>query len=94
MVFAMYPLNRVYLFYFILLKGGSVSCPAWVVILAWFTFDIWGASSGAGGVAYWAHIGGFLGGVVIGLTALQVGWVQLTEYDNRSLLSILRREEE
>lgn len=89
---AMYPLNRVYLFWVFLIRGGSISCKAWLIIVAWFMFDIWGALSGGGMIAYWAHIGGFLGGLSFGLTALHFGWFQLTEYDNRSLLEIIRRE--
>lgn len=91
--FAMYPMNRVYLFWFLLIRGGFTSCRAWLIFLAWFAFDIWGATSGGGTIAYWAHIGGFLGGLAIGLTALHFGWFQLTEHDNRSLLEIMRREQ-
>ncbi len=90
---AMYPLNRVYLFWLFLVKGGTISCKAWVIILCWFLFDIWGAFTGGGMIAYWAHIGGFLGGLSLGLAALHFGWFQLTRYDNRSLLEILRRQE-
>ena len=90
--FAMYPLNRIYLFWLFLIRGGSVSCKAWLIIVAWFLFDIWGVISGGGMTAYWAHIGGFLGGLGFGLVALHYGWFQLTEYDNRSLLQIIRRE--
>lgn len=90
---AMYPLNRVYLFWVFLIRGGTTSCKAWLIIGAWFLFDIWGAVSGGGMIAYWAHIGGFLGGLAFGLTALHFGWIQLTEYDNRSLLDIIRREQ-
>ena len=90
---AMYPMNRVYLFWFFLLRGGTTSCKAWLIIGAWFLFDIWGALTGGGLIAYWAHIGGFLSGLVFGLAALRFGWFQLTEYDNRSLLEILRRED-
>lgn len=89
---AMYPLNRVYLLWVFMIRGGSISCQAWWIIVAWFLFDIWGAASGGGMIAYWAHIGGFLSGLGLGLTALQRGWFQLTEYDNRSLLDILRRQ--
>ncbi len=45
-------------------------------------------------IAYWAHIGGFLGGLAIGLTALHFGWFQLTDCDNRSLLQIIRGEKD
>ncbi len=89
---AMYPINRVYLFWLFLIRGGSFSCSAWLIIVAWFLFDIWGVISGGGMIAYWAHIGGFLGGLAFGLTALHFGWIQLTEYDNRSLLEIIRGE--
>ena len=32
------------------------------------------------------------GGLAIGLVALQFGWFQLTDCDNRSLLGIIKRE--
>lgn len=89
---AMYPLNRVYLFWLVLFKGGTTSCKAYGVIIAWFCFDVWGVISGGGMIAYWAHIGGFLGGLAFGLVALHFGWFQLTAYDNRSLLEILKGE--
>jgi len=43
-------------------------------------------------IAYWAHIGGFLGGLGFGMIALHLKWFQLTEYDNRSLLEMIRGE--
>lgn len=89
---AMYPLNRVHLFWLFLIRGGHTSCKAWVIIGAWFLFDIYGAFSGGGMIAYWAHIGGFLSGLGFGLIALHFRWFQITEYDNRSLLEIIRRE--
>jgi len=89
---AMYPLNRVYLLWVFLFRGGLGSCRAWVIIMAWFCFDIWGVITGGGMIAYWAHIGGFLGGLSFGLVALHYGWFQLTAYDNRSLLEILKGE--
>lgn len=89
---AMYPLNRVYLFWFFMIRGGTIACKAWVIIVIWFLFDIWGALTGGGSIAYWAHIGGFLSGLGFGLAALHLGWFRMTRYDNRSLLEILRGE--
>jgi membrane associated rhomboid family serine protease len=89
---AMYPLNRVHLFWFFLIKGGTTSCKAWMIIVLWFLFDVWGAISGGGMIAYWAHLGGFLSGLGFGLMALHFRWFQLTVYDNRSLLEIIRGE--
>lgn len=92
MVLAMYPLNRVNVFWLFLVRGGSFTCPAWAIILFWFAFDVWGAVTGGEHIAYWAHIGGLLGGVGIGLLCLHRGWFQLTQLDHCSLLDILRRE--
>ncbi len=92
-VLAMYPLNRVHVIWVFIVRGGSFSCPAWGIILLWFAFDVWGAVTGGDSIAYWAHIGGLLGGVGIGLVCLYLGWFQLTQLDHRSLLQILRGEE-
>ena len=92
MTLAMYPINRVLLVWVFFLRGGTVAIPVWGLTLVWLLFDIWGAYHGGGGVAYWAHIGGFGAGLVAGLLALQWQWVALTEYDNRSLLEILKGE--
>ncbi len=42
--------------------------PAWIAILAWFTQDLFFGlvgGEGAEGVAWWAHIGGFIAGAVL-----------------------------
>lgn len=49
---------------------------------------------GGGGIAYWAHLGGLAGGIAIGMVTLKRGWIELTEYDNRSLLQLLAGEKE
>ncbi|NIA23617.1 MAG: rhomboid family intramembrane serine protease, partial [Proteobacteria bacterium] len=61
--------TRIRYFYFILLIfypiWGIINIPAYVVLPFWFLEQIFGASMSAhanGGVAYWAHIGGFLFG--------------------------------
>jgi membrane associated rhomboid family serine protease len=44
------------------------SFPAWLVILEFFAVNLWNAfqpSSHAGGVAFVAHVGGFIAGLVL-----------------------------
>lgn len=44
--------------------------PAYVVLAVWFGMQIFGglgSSADQGGVAYWAHAGGFLGGLLLAL---------------------------
>lgn len=64
----------------VLLFRILTSVPAWVAIGIWFAFQllngigVLGSGSQAGGVAYAAHIGGFVAGLVlIGLFALGTG---------------------
>jgi membrane associated rhomboid family serine protease len=50
---------------------GTTEMPAWVAIGVWFVFQVvagmglLGASSQAGGVAYAAHVGGFVAGLLL-----------------------------
>lgn len=46
--------------------------PAWIFLGIWFLFEFWGAQSElffradrAGGVAHWAHVGGFVAGFLL-----------------------------
>lgn len=93
MVLAMYPLNRVHLSWWFIGGWGTFDCRAWIIIVIWFLFDLYGALTGQEGIAYWGHIGGLAGGVLTGLVFLKKGWVRLTEYDNKSLLEILRGDQ-
>ncbi|MFN3231755.1 MAG: rhomboid family intramembrane serine protease [Alphaproteobacteria bacterium] len=47
---------------------GFVSVPAVIVLAVWFglqLFNGFGSDSSGGGVAFWAHVGGFIAGVVL-----------------------------
>lgn len=47
--------------------------PAWIVLGVWFALQLFGGFSvpgDMGGVAYWAHAGGFVAGIALGLPAL------------------------
>jgi membrane associated rhomboid family serine protease len=89
---AMYPINRVHVFWILGFRGGDTDFPVWGLATFWFVFDLMGVVLSSEGVAYWAHIGGLIGGIGMGLIALHFKWVELTEFDNRSLLQILKRE--
>lgn len=62
----LYPRVRVYtlvplLFFFV------IPVPAWLMLGYWMLVQVFGGlgSSGGGGVAFWAHVGGFVAGVVL-----------------------------
>jgi len=89
MALALYPTNGVSVFWFVVFRGGTFEMPLWGLALIWCAFDAYGAWSGAGGVAYWAHLGGFAAGVIAGIVTLKMKWVTLTEYDNATLADLL-----
>lgn len=66
-------------FYFLLFRAGSgkVDIPAYVVLPLWFAIDLlgaWAEASGkGGGVAYSAHVGGFVFGLVVALGMKMAG---------------------
>ncbi len=59
----------------------------WVILL-WLAFDIWGAARGGGHVAYFAHLGGFVGGFAIAILMLKLNLVTMERYE-QSLLQVI-----
>jgi len=59
----------------------------WMILL-WFAFDIWGAVRGGQGVAYFAHIGGFVGGAALAVLMLKLKLVTMESYE-KSLLQLI-----
>ncbi|MEO7931562.1 MAG: rhomboid family intramembrane serine protease [Chthoniobacterales bacterium] len=88
---ALYPLNRVHSFYFIVFKFGLWDVPGWLLLTCWFILQFLSLWSGPEDIAYWAHIGGFVSGLGLGLLLSKLELVDVGEYDNPSLLDILLR---
>ena len=64
----LYPRVKVYVLVPIFIFFTSIALPAWVMLGYWFFIQLASGllSSGEmGGVAFWAHVGGFLAGVVL-----------------------------
>lgn len=63
-----FPRARVDVLIFLIFIIRILPFTAWSILSVWFAFQIFaGLSTGAtsGGIAYWAHIGGFLGGILL-----------------------------
>jgi len=74
--FVLYPSSRV----LTLVLWFPVRIPAWYFLGFWFlyqvveaNFGLFGASANGGGVAFFAHVGGFAFGVVVTLALLNAG---------------------
>jgi membrane associated rhomboid family serine protease len=72
---ALYPTSTIDLFVWplSLFTGRDMRVPAWLMLGLWFAVQVilggngMPEASAAGGVAYWAHIGGFITGLVLAL---------------------------
>jgi len=84
-VLALFPFNRMEY------SAGSMEqhlgwdIHVWHFCALHFIWDIIGAVRGGGGIAYWGHLGGFVGGILLGLVSLRLGWIVLSTFDNESL---------
>lgn len=66
----LFPKARVDVLFVFVIFFRIFSIPAWVVLGVWFGLQLFSGLSlpgDMGGVAYWAHAGGFAGGVILGL---------------------------
>ncbi|WGI22976.1 rhomboid family intramembrane serine protease [Amylibacter sp. IMCC11727] len=66
----LYPKARVDIIIIFIIFFKTFTLPAWIVLCGWFGMQIFGGlstPSTGGGVAYWAHIGGFGAGLLIAL---------------------------
>ena len=77
MALVLFPVNKLNCIYFfsmpfigIFWKWGKFAVKAYWMILFWLVFDIMGAVLGGGNIAYWAHLGGFGAGMLIGYSLL------------------------
>ena len=65
----LYPHVRVYTMVPLGFFFTSIRLPAWVMLIYWVVLQVFGGLSSiggeGGGVAFWAHLGGFLAGVVL-----------------------------
>ena len=60
----------VYIIFFYGIKRGRFDAPAFVMLPLWLLQQFWGVMTeggGEGGVAFWAHIGGFIFGAAVAL---------------------------
>jgi membrane associated rhomboid family serine protease len=66
----MYPKARVDVLIIFVIFFRVIPIPAWIVLGLWFGMQVFSGAStptDAGGVAYWAHTGGFLAGLAMTL---------------------------
>ncbi len=81
----------------LLFFGRSFTVSGYWMILLWLFFNVSGAfcsytSEVTGGVAYFAHLGGFIAGFTTAIVMLKTKMITMEKYE-RSLLQIFRKKE-
>ena len=64
----LYPKANIKVFMWVVIIFRTINIPAWIVLSIWIMvqfFSLSSSSSSGGGVAYFAHIGGFLAGMIL-----------------------------
>ncbi len=64
----LYPKSRIDVFFFFVIFFKIIPIPAWLVLGVWFGLQLFNGAAtlgGVGGVAYWAHAGGFAAGFLL-----------------------------
>src|SRR6516225_2930919 len=64
----LYPNANVHVFVWIVIFFRIVNIPAWILLGLWFAMQLLSGlarPSGTPGVAFWAHVGGFVSGIVL-----------------------------
>ncbi|MBD1204410.1 MAG: rhomboid family intramembrane serine protease [Rhodobacteraceae bacterium] len=64
----MFPKARVDVFFFFVVFFRVIPIPAFIVLGIWFAIQLgsgWATPADQGGVAYWAHAGGFVAGLAV-----------------------------
>ncbi len=85
----LHPINRINCFYWFLRPGTFDISGFWIIIF-WFLVDAWQAFTGAEtGIAYWAHVGGFVSGLGLGTLFVITGVAKMAPYDNPTLLDLM-----
>jgi membrane associated rhomboid family serine protease len=65
---ALYPYAKVHVLVWIIIFIRIVAVPAWIMLGLWFGLQLLDgllSDPGDAGVAFWAHVGGFIGGIVL-----------------------------
>jgi membrane associated rhomboid family serine protease len=64
----LYPYANVHVLVLIIIILRIITVPAWIMLGLWFAVQLLSgliSKSGTGGVAFWAHVGGFVAGIVL-----------------------------
>ncbi len=88
------PVSLISCAWWLFFRGGSVQIKSFWMILFWVVCDIIGVVRGGGHVAHWAHLGGLISGVGVGLLFVNRHWIDFESEEDQTLPRILSRKKQ
>jgi membrane associated rhomboid family serine protease len=91
----MYPRANVHCFVWIIIFFRIVTVPAWILLGLWFGAQLLsglGSEEAAGGVAFWAHVGGFTTGLLLVMLLRPQGLTLLRPSRSRGFAAVRPRD--
>lgn len=88
---ALFPMSRVTVLYWFFFMIGTFEVSGLVLLLLYFAYDVLQFLAKGGGVAYLAHLSGYLFGFVVGMGLLLLRLLPREPYDMLALLERRRR---
>jgi len=88
----LYPNANVHVFVWIVIFFRIVNIPAWILLGLWFVMQLVSGlarAPGSPGVAFWAHVGGFVTGVILVQLLRPSGVALLQPPRSRSFTSVV-----
>src|SRR5262249_7447045 len=85
-----YPRANVYCFIWIVIFFRIISVPAWMLLGLWFGTQLLsglGSNASEPGVAFWAHVGGFVAGLML-VTMLRPSSTSLLQAPRSSVFTL------
>jgi membrane associated rhomboid family serine protease len=87
----LYPWAKVHVFLWIVIFFRIVTVPAWILLGLWFVMQLVSGltrPAGSPGVAFWAHVGGFVSGLILVLLLRPAGLSLLQPPRSRGFAAI------
>lgn len=87
---AIYPTNKITCFWWIFVTGGTFEISSYILIGFWIIQDLFGLFSANSGIAHAAHLGGFIGGLILSYWLVDRGSIVLHQYSLKTLPDMIQ----
>jgi membrane associated rhomboid family serine protease len=88
---AIYPTNKISCLFVFFVRTRNFEIDGYILILLWFATNLFHAFDKQAQIAYWAHIGGFVSGFILGVICLKLNLIDRTDLDHPTVMNLLQK---